>query len=63
MNELTVEEMASIYGGVFVFQSGNKQISVGNVNLANSGNAAILSAGILQKSGDANAGNQSIGGN
>jgi bacteriocin-like protein len=63
MNELTVEEMASIYGGVLVFQSGNKQISIGNTNLANSGNAAILAAGILQQSGSANAGNQTIGGN
>jgi hypothetical protein len=66
MNELTVEEMASLgggwqYGGLVIYQSANKQVSIGNVNIANSGNAAILSAGVAQTSGNANAGNQTIG--
>jgi hypothetical protein len=62
MNELSVEEMASLRGGgLLVYQSGNKQISIGNVNIANSGSVAILSFGVQQNSGSANAGNQSIG--
>jgi hypothetical protein len=66
MNALSVEEMTMLrgggqQGGLLVYQSGNKQISVGNVNVANSGSVSILSFGVKQTSGDANAGNQSIG--
>jgi bacteriocin-like protein len=66
MKELTVEEMALIYGGgqqcgSGAYQSGNNQISVGNANVAASANVSILSYGVQQNSGDANAGNQSIG--
>jgi hypothetical protein len=63
MNELSVEEMTSICGGILILQSFNKQVSVGNLNAANSGN---LAAGVIlvgQQSGSANAGNQTIGGN
>jgi hypothetical protein len=66
MNELNIAEMASIrggggQGGSCGCQSGNSQVSVGNVNVATSANVSILSYGVQQNSGDANAGNQSIG--
>jgi hypothetical protein len=63
MDELSGEEMVAPHGGggVVVWQSLNKQVSVGNLNAANSGSVAVGTLLVYQQSGNANAGNQSIG--
>jgi hypothetical protein len=63
MDELSVEEMTALYGGggAVILQSFNKQVSAFNLNAANSGNLAAGTLLVYQQSGNANAGNQSIG--